>query len=63
MSEMLVTRFFDARWVQENEKDIARARELTRQARAELAAMSNAQLAAEFDWLLAEANDILVREN
>jgi len=63
MSRVLVTAFFNEEWVRDNALDILRAQEMTRQARAELDSMSSAQLAAEFDWLLSEAGEILAREN
>lgn len=63
MSETLVTRFFDDRWMRENAKDVERARELTRKARAELAAMNAEKFATSMADPMVRAGDILVEGN
>lgn len=63
MNEMLTTKFFNEKWMQDNAQDVERAREQTRMARAELARMSDEERATAMADAMCEAGEILVREN
>jgi hypothetical protein len=59
VSETLVTRFFDDRWMRENAKDVERARELTAEARRKLATMTTAEFLADAQRTIEEADALI----
>jgi hypothetical protein len=63
MSRTQTGTFFNEQWYLDNAQDIARAREQTAKARAELARMNEEQFSAAMADAVLEALGILTREN